>query len=107
MLNFKKMIVASRHSIKQDLLAYGETDIAKQIDNLSDDDLNQIGELAAKYIGQGGYISKHIALGAIEFIEGKTREPKKKKRDLSVYDIKEPEPKENLISRVLNKFKKT
>jgi len=98
------MIAASRHSIKQDLLAYGENDLAKQIDQLSDDDLNTIGELAAKYIGQGGYISKHIALGAIEFIEGVKREPKRKKRDLSVYDNKELEPKENVISRIINKF---
>lgn len=107
MLNFKKMIVASRRSIKQDLLAYGENDLAKRIDHLSDDDLNKIGELAARYIGQGGYISKHIALGAIEFIEGKQREPKRKKRDMSVYDIKEPEPKENAIRRMLNRFKKS
>lgn len=100
------MIIASRHSIKQDLLAYGENDLAKQIDHLTDDDLNRIGELAAKYIGQGGYVSKHIALGAIEFIEGKKRETIRKKRDLSVYDIKEPVPKENLIRRMLNKLKK-
>jgi hypothetical protein len=100
------MIAASRHSIKQDLLAYGENDIAKQIDHLSDDDLNRIGELAAKYIGQGGYISKHIALGAIEFIEGKKRETKRKKRDLSVYEIQEPEPRENVFGRILNRIKK-
>lgn len=100
------MIAASRHSIKQDLLAYGENDLAKQIDHLSDDDLNQIGVLAAKYIGQGGYISKQIALGAIEFLEGVKRETKRKKRDLSVYDNKEPEPKENVIGRMLNRLKK-
>lgn len=100
------MTVASRHSIKQDLFAYGENDLAKLIDNISDGDLNKIGQLAARYIGQGGYISKHIALGAIEFIEGKQRDPKRKKRDMSVYDIKEPEPKENVIRRMLNRFKK-
>jgi hypothetical protein len=100
------MIAASRYSIKQDLLAYGENDLAKQIDDLSDDDLNRIGELAAKHIGQGGYISKHVALAAIEFIEGKARETKRKKRDLSVYDSNEPEPKENVFSRILNKLKK-
>ena len=101
------MITASRYSIKQDLLAYGENDLAKQIDHLTDDDLDKIGELASKYIGQGGYISKHITLGAIEFIEGKKREPKRKKRDLSFYDNKEPEPKENLINRILNRIKKS
>lgn len=95
------MIATSRFSIKQDLTAYGEYGLAKQIDQLSDEELNRIGELAAKYVGQGGYISKHIALGAIEFLEGKKREPKRKKRDLSVYDIKEPELKENIIARIL------
>jgi len=100
------MIAASRYSIKQDLLAYGENDLAKQIDHLTDEDLNLIGELAAKYIGEGGYISKHIALGAIEFIEGKKREPKRKKRDLSVYDLKEPEPVENVFGRIFTRLKK-
>ena len=105
-LILRDMIAANRHSIKQELLSYGEYDLAKQIDQLSDNDLNRIGELASKYIGQGGYISKHIALGAIEFIEGKKREPKRKKRDLSVYDNKEPEPKENVIGRIMNRLKK-
>jgi hypothetical protein len=100
------MIAASRHSIKQNLLAYGENDLAKQIDHLSDDDLNQIGVLAAKYLEQGGYISKHIALGAIEFLEGVKRETKRKKRDLSVYDNNEPEPKEKVIARILKRLKK-
>lgn len=101
------MIAVSRHSIKQDLFAYGENDLAMKIDHLSDDDLNKIGELATEYIGQGGYISKHIALGAIEFIEGKPRETKRKKRNMSAYDIKESEPKENVIRRLLNRIKKS
>lgn len=100
------MIVASRHSIKQDLLAYGENELAKQVDKLSDTDLNRIGELASSYIGQGGFISKHIALGAIEYIEGKKREPKRKKRDLSVYESQEPIPKENVFGRILNRIRK-
>ncbi len=73
------MILASRHSIKQDLLlAYGENELVSRIDNLPDEDLNKIGELATKHIGHGGYISKQIALGAIEFFEGSMREPKRK-----------------------------
>lgn len=94
------MILQSKFSIKQDLLAYGEKDLADKIDSLSDDELNQIGELGAKYIREGGYISKMIVLGAIEYIEGKKREPKKKKRDLSVYNTKEPETKENVFGRI-------
>ena len=79
------MIIATKKSIQQDLLAYGEEQLAKQIDKLSDDDLKEIGKLASKHIGEGGYIAKHITLGVIEYIEGKKREPKRKKRDLSVY----------------------
>ena len=98
------MIAVSRHSIKQDLIAYGENDLTKQIDQLSDDYVNRIGEFAAKHIGQCRYISKHITLGAFEFIEGEKRTPKRKTRDSSVYDITEPEPKENVITRILNRL---
>ena len=82
-----------------DLKAYGEFELAEKIDSLSDEDLNRIGILSAKNIGLGGYCSKHIALGAIEFFEGNKREPKRRKRDLSVYNEKEKEPHENVIAR--------
>jgi hypothetical protein len=95
------MIVASRHIITQDIRAYGEDDLAEIINNLSDEELNEIGRLASKHIGNGGYISKQVVLGAIEFFEGKVREPKRKKRKLSVYDNKENKPEENLIERGL------
>jgi hypothetical protein len=98
------MILASRNSIKQDLLAYGEVDLAKMIDNLTDSDLNKIGEMAVKHIGKGGYLSKTIVYGAIEFLEGKLREPKRKKRDLSVYKNDTVKDDENTIARFL-KFK--
>jgi hypothetical protein len=100
------MILESRHGIKLDLKAYGEFELAEKIDSLSDEELNQIGILAAKYISQGGYLSKHITLGAIEFFEGNKREPIKMKRNLSVYDEKEPEPKENTFSRIFKLKKK-
>lgn len=100
------MIITNRHSIKQDLGAYGEHDLAQQIDQLSDDDIIQIGKLAAKHTEQGGFISKHIVMGAIEHIEGVKREPKRQKRDLSVYKSPESEPKENIIGRVLNRLRR-
>ena len=98
------MILASRHSIKQDLLAYGEVDLAKLIDNATDSDLNKIGAIAAKHTGKGGYLSKTIVYGAIEFFEGKFREPKRKKRDMSVYTNDSTKDNENTIGRLL-KFK--
>jgi hypothetical protein len=97
------MIIASRHSIKQDLLAYGETNLAQKIDKLSDVDLNKIGELASKHISKGGYLSKTIVYGAIEFLEGEFREPLRKKRDLSIYKEDTFKDNENLISRMIKK----
>lgn len=98
------MILASRKSIKMDLLAYGEVDLAERIDHLTDYDLNKIGEVASKYIGKGGYMSKTIVYGAIEFLEGNPREPKRKRRDLSFYKNDNVKDDENLIARY-NKFK--
>ena len=97
------MIITSRHSIKQDLLAYGEIHLAQMIDNLSDEDLNKIGTLAMKHIPKGGYISKTIVYAAIEFLEGKEREPLRKKRDLSIYRNDTFQDTEDLISRMLYK----
>ena len=99
------MIRATRHSIRQDLLAYGEPELAVKLDHASDADLDEIGRLAMKYIGEGGYLSKHITLGAIEFFEKQQREPKRKRRDMSAYLIQEPEPKENLFQRMFRKNK--
>jgi len=94
------MIITSRHSIKQDLLAYGEIHLAQMIDNLSDEDLNTIGKLAMKYIPKGGYVSKTIVYAAIEFLEGNEREPFRKKRDLSIYRNDTFQDTENIIARM-------
>ena len=99
------MICATRHSIRQDLLAYGEAELAIKLDQANDDDLDEIGRLAMKYISEGGYISKHTTLGAIEFFERKRREPKRKRRDMSAYLIQESTPKENLIERMFRRSK--
>ncbi|MCD6659751.1 MAG: hypothetical protein LT105_06290 [Lentimicrobium sp.] len=62
--------------------------------------------MAAKHTEQGGFISKHIVLGTIEHIEVVKREPKRQKRDLSVYKSPESDPKENIIGRVLNRLRR-
>ncbi len=95
------MILASRHSIKIDLLAYGEIELAGRIDNLSDSELNAIGAIGSKHIAKGGYISKTIVYGAIEFFEGEVREPKRKKRDMSVYRNDTFKDEENTFARYL------
>ena len=99
------MILATRHSIKQDLLAYGELELANRVDQATEEDLNEIGRLAGKHIGEGGYIALHVALGAIEFFEKAPREPKRTRRDLSVYQVPEQEPKENVFLRLFGRKK--
>ena len=81
----QKMILADKKSIIQDLKGDGEFDLVSKAELLTEDEIQEIGKLAAKYIGKGGYISKMIVLGAIEYFEGKYRVPKRKRRDMSYY----------------------
>jgi hypothetical protein len=76
-------IQADRDVIKTDLLAYGESELAAKIDGLAEDQLKEIGRIAANHISKGGYLAKTITYGVIEFFEGEVREPKRKKRDMS------------------------
>lgn len=99
------MIRATKHSIRQDLIAYGEVELAINLDQANDADLDEIGRLAMKFLSDGGYLSKHIAMGAVEFFEGTPRELKRKRRNMSAYLMQEPEPKENLIERIFRKLK--
>ena len=102
-------IQADRKLIKTDLLAYGEIELAAKIDELSDDQLRDIGRIAAKHISRGGYIAKTITYGVIEYFEGQVREPKRKKRDMSFYATKSVEvektKKNNLITKLIRKLK--
>ena len=68
------------------LLSYGETELANKAANLSDDEIIAIGKLSAKYIAKINLIDQMIATAAVEFMEKKPRQLKRKKRDLSFYD---------------------
>lgn len=87
------MILTDKKSLKLDLIAYGEFDLALKVDSISDVDMHRIGKLAMKHINNGTYISKHLTMGAIAFFEGQSREPQRKRRDLSVYKKSTPEHK--------------
>lgn len=103
-------IQADRKVIKTDLLAYGESELAAKIDELSDNQLRDIGRIAAKHISRGGYVAKTITYGVIEYFEGQVREPKRKKRDMSFYSTKPVENekvrKQYFISKLIRKFLK-
>ena len=81
-------IQSDRNVIKIDLLAYGESELAAKIDGLTDDQLKEIGRISARHMYRGGFIAKTHTYGVIEFFEGKAREPKRKRRDMSVYATK-------------------
>ena len=102
-------IQADRNVIKTDLLAYGESELAAKIDELSDDQIREIGRMAAKHISRGGYLAKTITYGVIEYFEGQIREPKRKKRDMSFYATKpvevEKAQKQNFIAKLIQKLK--
>ena len=102
-------IQADRDVIKTDLLAYGEFELAAKIDGLTDDQLKEIGRIAANQISKGGYLAKTITYGVIEFFEGEVREPKRKKRDMSFYTTKpvddEKTKQQNFTTKLFSKLK--
>jgi hypothetical protein len=69
-----------RRGIANDLWRYGEDDLARHAFNLTDHDLERMGEIAGQHSttsdvpsGAGMVFSKAIALAAVEVIEGKAR----------------------------------
>jgi hypothetical protein len=94
----KVRIETDKDTLKKALLSYGETELAAKVDALTDEQIKTIGEYAARHIGQNKLVAKTIALGAIDYFEGKSRSLKKNRRDLSFYegnDSKKPEPPKN------------
>jgi len=74
-----------KDNLKMILLSYGETELAKKVETLTDNEINVIGELALKYIAQFNLVDQTIACGAVEFMEGTYRPLKRKKRDMKYY----------------------
>lgn len=76
-----------RRAIADDLWRYGEDDGALKVVNLTDHELDRIGEIAGKHAatsdvpsGAGMLFSKAIALATVEVIEGKPRLLARKRR---------------------------
>ncbi len=72
----------TRELLAIDLRTYGEDELAAKVSELTDDQMKQIGERAAEYACTGMLLARAVALAAIEFLEGRPREPKWKRRKL-------------------------
>lgn len=84
-------VVTSRQHLADDLRSYGEDELAARVPQLSDADMNRIGDLADRYLFADEYatpsggsmlIAKALALAAIEVMEGAPRELRRKRRRL-------------------------
>ena len=69
-----------RDNLVQDLVAYGEEEAAAQLMNLTKEDYDRLGHIAFEHACPGMLLAKASALAAIEIIEGKPRELKRKRR---------------------------
>ena len=76
----------NKESIILDLMAYGEKELAEKAEELTDEQIAEIHELASKSVCRGGNAVKTIVYGVIEYFEGQCREPKRKHRNMSVYN---------------------
>jgi len=79
------MMIASKQNIRIALLAYGEAEIAAKLNPLTDEQILTIADMSMKFIADTSLIDKMLALAAVEFFEGKKRNLKKNRRDMSYY----------------------
>jgi hypothetical protein len=76
-----------RRAIAEDLWAYGEDKLAPRAAELSDQELERMGELAGDWAlrsatpsGRGMLLAKAIALAAVEVMEGRPRPLQRSRR---------------------------
>jgi len=82
------MIEFDKQNLIEILNAYGETSYLTNVQNISEEELKQMGKLASKYIGKYNLVDRTVIAGVIEFYEGQEREPKFKRRNLKAYNKK-------------------
>jgi len=73
-------LYSPRDNVVQDLVEYGEDEAAGQVMNLSKEDYDRLGQIAFEHACTGMLLAKALALAAVEIIEGKPRELKRKRR---------------------------
>ncbi len=72
----------SREHLSINLRTYGEDQCAESVLALSDEQMDQIGLAAVKYAVTGMLLAKATSLAALEVIEGRPRDLKRKNRRL-------------------------
>lgn len=83
-----------RDDLAEDLWQFGEDELAERVAGLSDLDLGRIGVLAARRLSEdrsesGMLIAKAVALAAVEVMEGRRRELRRRRRRA----VERPEPR--------------
>ena len=72
-----------RKTLIADLEAYGEDAVASKIGRLSARDYERLSDLAFTHALSGMLLAKALALAAVEIVEGRPRELRRKRRILS------------------------
>jgi hypothetical protein len=77
-------ISVSRELLQINLRTYGEEALTLRVPNLSDAQMQKVGEVAGRYATTGGVhlIDKALTLAAVEILEGASRPLKRSRRRL-------------------------
>ena len=78
-------IVFDPKAMAKELIAYGETEAAERLVQLDADEIREAGKLAYKHYSEfsgarGPMLDTAICLGVVEFLEGKPRALRRKRR---------------------------
>jgi hypothetical protein len=74
------MLIIQKHDLAENLAAYGEIEASTRVSSMSDDEYRRVCEVAFQYLRNRNPLMKSACLAAIEVLEGKPRELKRKKR---------------------------
>jgi hypothetical protein len=72
------MFSTTKEAILKALLQYNENEIHQKLQNMTDEQKSKIEDLADKYLFTVSPIAKAVVTACIEYVEGKTREIKRK-----------------------------
>lgn len=99
------MLTVPRHLLAENLAAYGETEASARIASMSDIDYRRVCEIGFEHAVKGTHLLKSACLAAIEVIEGKARELKRKSRRWG--DVQRlPQPADPIHEEVLSRFRR-
>jgi len=77
------MLTITRRDLAAVLASYGEHDSSARIESMSAEDFSRVCEIGSRYALTGMLLAKASSLAAIEVLEGKPRELRRRRRDWS------------------------